>query len=136
MQGAEVELNVESPGFLELGLPKGAIGKVVNASTGEVQFLCQNGKSAKILMSDSELKRKTELNNPDGETEQYLKALGVAICCDIADELDSGWYDFVNESNMADAQFIRELAQRLDSTAGFDLRGRFPLQSTLMKPMG
>jgi hypothetical protein len=59
-QGDEVELNVESPGFLELGLKKGSVGKVVNASIGEILFSCRSGKSARILMSDFELRRKMD----------------------------------------------------------------------------
>jgi hypothetical protein len=65
----------------------------------------------------------------DSDTEHHLKTLGVAVCCDIADEIDSGWYWFVCESGMQDEQFVSELAKRLDSVDGFDLNGRFPIES-------
>jgi hypothetical protein len=64
-----------------------------------------------------------------GETEKHLHELGIAICCDIADEIDSEWYDgVVCKKDMSDARFIRELAVKLDGNTNFDLHNRFPLQ--------
>lgn len=61
------------------------------------------------------------------EIEDYLSKLGVAICCDIADEIDSAWYDHVCRSEMPDAQFISELAMRIQGIRNFDIKARFPL---------
>lgn len=63
------------------------------------------------------------------EEQQKIQAelirLGVAIACDLADELDSSWYDFVCNSGMPDEQFLKELAARIEGIPGFQFWGRF-----------
>lgn len=66
--------------------------------------------------------------------EKDLQTLGVAICCDIADELDSKWYSHVCNSAMPDEQFMHQLAQRLHQSLEFNYRERFASRLSASAP--
>lgn len=60
-------------------------------------------------------------------TLQYLQAAGFGLCAQIADVVDSRFYQEDCDSGVSDDQFAASLAELIDSLEDFDLREKFPL---------
>lgn len=101
---------------------RGRQANIIAKESGESDKLSE---SEMALQRPRDQERKMVLREPDSDTEQYLKQLGIDTCCEIAGEIGY-WYSFVGAYAMTREQFVSELAKRLD---GFDLKGRYPIES-------
>lgn len=113
----------EEPESLVPGNPDGVLYKVSN---GSLRFVHADLLSAMSEQDRERVRQLCEVPQNAFEIEQVLQKLGIAVCCDIADEIDSHWYQSVCDAEAKDDAFIKELSKRLEGGhLWLDIRDRF-----------